>query len=156
MKIETGLLRQKQAMMVLLTLLEEEFSALAGNAAGDVASLEFSIQELIRQLMDEKGAVKSMLEQNSFSSLEGYIDSLKKGEARVIREILKDLEGLEEQCSFQAMKNNAMASALADQTAGLVKFLYHQVTPREENVYGAGGRWYDNGSKSTGLLRGTL
>lgn len=156
MKIEAELLRQNQALMVLFTLLEEEFSALAGNAASDVASLEFSIQELIRQLMDEKDAVKAILDQNSFSSLEQYIDSLDKGEAGIIREILKDLEALEEQCSIQAMKNNAMASALAEQTAGLVKFMYDQVTPREENVYGAGGRWHDNGSKSTGLLRGTL
>ncbi len=156
MKIEAGLMRQKQALGILFTLLEEEFSSLAGNASEDVASLEFSIQELIRQLMDEKDAVKSMLDQNTFSSLEEYIESLDQGEAGTIQETLKDLQTMEEQCSVQAMKNNAMASALAEQTAYLVKIMYDQVTPREENVYGAGGRWHENGSRSSGLLRGTF
>ncbi|MFP4455354.1 MAG: flagellar export chaperone FlgN [Desulfonatronovibrio sp.] len=156
MKIEDGLMRQKQAMGLLISLLEEEYSALANNYSREVSSLEFSIQELIRQLMDEKEAIRLILEKNSFAGLEDYIESLDQGEVLIIQEILEDLKSLEEVCSVQAAKNNVIASALAEQSAGLVKFLYDQITPREENVYSARGRWHDHGSKSTGLVRGML
>ncbi|MFN2268230.1 MAG: flagellar export chaperone FlgN [Desulfonatronovibrio sp.] len=156
MKIEAGLIRQKQALGVLFSLLEEEFSALLGNSPKEVSSLEFSVQELIRQLMDEKDEIRNILEKNNVSSLTQYLEDLESGESSVIREILEDLRLLEEKCSHQAMKNNEIAKALAEQSAGLLSIFYDQVTPRQETVYSASGRWYDNGSKSTGLLRGRM
>lgn len=156
MKIEAGLIRQKQALGLLFSLLEEEFSALLDNSPQEVSSLEFSVQELIRQLMDEKDEIRYILEKNSASSLTQYLEDLDSGESSVIREILEDLRLLEEKCSHQAMKNNEVAKALAEQSAGLLSFFYEQVTPKQENVYSARGRWYDSASKSTGLLRGRL
>ncbi|RQD66616.1 MAG: hypothetical protein D5R98_02140 [Desulfonatronovibrio sp. MSAO_Bac4] len=156
MKIESGLIRQKQALGLLFSLLEEEFSALLDNLPKEVSSLEFSIQELIRQLMDEKDEIRSILEKNNASSLTQYLEDLDGGEASVIKEILEDLRLLEEKCSHQAMKNNEIAKALAEQSAGLLSIFYEQVAPRQEDVYSARGRWHDNGSKSTGLLRGRL
>lgn len=156
MNIEAGLIRQKQALGLLYSLLEEEFAALLDNSPQDVSSLEFSIQELIRQLMDEKEDLKFKLHENSFAGLADYIKGLAKGESCVINELVEDVRLMEEKCSHQAMKNNEIAAALAEQSAGLLSFFYDQVTPRQENVYSARGRWDDNGSRSTGLLRGRL
>ncbi|WP_028575778.1 flagellar export chaperone FlgN [Desulfonatronovibrio hydrogenovorans] len=156
MTIESGLTRQKQGMAVLFSLLEEEFSALMANTPGEVASLEFSIQELVRQLMDEKEEIRSELDRNAFSKLADYIEGLKDDDALKINEILKGIRALEDKCAVQAMKNNEIARALAEQSAGMVNFFYDQLAPRDENVYSSKGRWNDSGAKSTGLLRGRL
>ncbi|WP_052507414.1 flagellar export chaperone FlgN [Desulfonatronovibrio magnus] len=156
MKIEAGLIRQKQALGLLYSLLEEEFSALLENSPQQVSSIEFSIQELIRQLMDEKEAIKKILTENSFADLNEYKNSLEQGENRIISEEIEDIKVLEEQCSHQAMKNNRIASALAEQSAGMLSFFYDSVTPRQQNVYSAQGRWNDKPSKHTGLLKGRM
>ncbi len=156
MNIYAGLMRQCKAMGVLLSLLEEEFEALANNAGQEIASVEFSIQELIRQLMDEKEALRSILRDSSYSGLADYVHVLGPQDRAAMSTILDELKAMEERCSFQAMKNRTMASALAEQNAALVKFLYDQVAPVKESVYSSKGRWNDNGSRSTGIIRGML
>lgn len=155
MKMESILFRQKQALGLLQNLLEEEFEALLSGSPQTVSSLEFSVQELVRQLMDEKEFMAGELKKAGFSETAEYVDSLDQGEASALKEIIKDLQGMEEECSRQAMKNSHMAQALAEQSSGLLDMFYANVTPRKEDVYSSRGRWHEPGVKSSGLLRGS-
>ena len=51
--ISESLTRQERALALLHDLLEEEYQTLLKRDANAIASLEFSIQELIRQLAGE-------------------------------------------------------------------------------------------------------
>ena len=55
--LHASLHRQAKALELLCQLLEEEYGILLSRRADDVAGLEFSIQELIRQLAVEKVTV---------------------------------------------------------------------------------------------------
>ena len=55
--ISESLTRQERALALLHDLLEEEYQTLLKRDANAIASLEFSIQELIRQLAVEKSLV---------------------------------------------------------------------------------------------------
>ena len=55
--LHASLHRQAKALELLCRLLEEEYGILLSRRADDVAGLEFSIQELIRQLAVEKVTV---------------------------------------------------------------------------------------------------
>ncbi|MFW5730045.1 MAG: flagellar export chaperone FlgN [Desulfonatronovibrionaceae bacterium] len=155
MNMESILIRQKQALGLLQSLLDEEFEALLSGSPQTVSSLEFSIQELVRQLMDEKEFMSAEVRKAGFADTAEYIDSLDQGESSALKEIVKDLKGMEEECSRQAMKNFHMAQALAEQSSGLLNMLFANVTPRKEDVYSSRGRWHEPGVKSSGLLRGS-
>ena len=55
--IHTSLIRQSKALSLLCELMEEEYAALLDRNTDSVVALEFSIQELIRQLDVEKATV---------------------------------------------------------------------------------------------------
>ncbi|MFW6005548.1 MAG: flagellar protein FlgN, partial [Desulfonatronovibrionaceae bacterium] len=65
MNMESILIRQKQALGLLQSLLDEEFEALLSGSPQTVSSLEFSIQELVRQLMDEKEFMSAEVEKQA-------------------------------------------------------------------------------------------
>ncbi|MBT8763789.1 flagellar export chaperone FlgN [Desulfohalobiaceae bacterium Ax17] len=154
-KIEQSLKRQKQGLVLLRTLLQEEFSVLRGHDPKKISSLEFSIQELIRQLVDEKEALKSLLQQIGCISIKDYILELSDGEKAKIENLLGSLEENEQKCVVQAAKNAELAQALAEQTTKLTKFLYERLLPRNKDTYSARGRWQQKTARAT-LLRGTL
>ena len=58
--ILANLERQLRAVILLRDLLEEEFAQLAARDPGTVASLEFSIQELLRQLGGERRSLHAL------------------------------------------------------------------------------------------------
>ena len=59
--VHTSLIRQSKALALLCELMEEEYQTLLGHNTDAVVALEFSIQELIRQLAAEKATVMKAL-----------------------------------------------------------------------------------------------
>ena len=57
--IRENLARQEKAMGLLAGLLQEEFSLLREGKPQDVTGLEMSIQELIRQIAEERAQLKA-------------------------------------------------------------------------------------------------
>ena len=59
--VHTSLIRQSKALALLCELMEEEYQTLLGHNTDAVVALEFSIQELIRQLAAEKATIMKAL-----------------------------------------------------------------------------------------------
>ena len=66
--ILANLARQKRAMELLVELLMEEFSLLAARDTAGITSLEFSIQELLRQIAGERLSLRRRYAAMSWTS----------------------------------------------------------------------------------------
>ena len=76
-----SLARQARGSELLCTLLREEYSLLREGRPDQVAGLEISTQELIRQLVREREFLIRRLGMEGFSRLAEYLDGL-PGKAR--------------------------------------------------------------------------
>jgi len=155
--IEENLVRQNKAMMLLLILLEEEFTRLMSSKPQSVSQIELSIQELMRQIAIER------------ASLRRKVGKLVEGAVRVrdlylimdddtrenFQTMIKMLDDTEQKCGVQASKNNEMAMALFDQSKGLLDFMHDQIKPKNTHAYAASGR-YAQAANSARLLTGRL
>ncbi len=147
------LIRMKEGFILLDKLLQEEFSALKAHEPKKIAVLEFSIQELLQQLMREKQFLGARVRESGFSSLNNWIG--KNREDTEVQEVLLEAERAEQQAAGQAEKNNSLADALAEQSGKLLTFFYDKVSSEKEDIYSSRAT-FNQRRRDAGILRGRL
>lgn len=134
--IIASLNRQDKALGVLFDLLEEEYELLMKRDTGAIAVNEFSIQELIKQLLHEKNTVIRALGGIRASQ---YAETLPEEQGKPLMDLLASIDKGEQNTSRNASRNAQLCLALLDQnTRNLNKFTEHAV-PKTSFVYGRRG-----------------
>ena len=131
--IRGNLVRQQKGMELLFELLEEEFSLLQENKTEEVVALEFSIHELLRQLAEERTAIKSVMQETRVAE---YAELLEPERCAEIKALLKGVDDAEQKSARQASHNTRLSLALLDQSQGLLDFLHEQVVSKPQTSYG--------------------
>ncbi len=139
--ILANLERQLRAVKLLRDLLEEEFAHLAAREPGAVASLEFSIQELLRQLGGERRSLHALYAalDPAAKRLFDLIDRFPPEAAARARELHAAIDAAEQQCAKQASRTYSMALGLYDVAKSGLESLRALLAPKK-GVYGARGR----------------
>lgn len=135
-RIKESLNRQDKALNLLRTLLQEEYELLLSRDTRTVASLEFSIQELIRQLAVEKSLVMRSL---GGKRVMEFSQTLAEEDSAKIRELFQSVDDSEQAVSKQASRNAQLSLALLDQSTSTLQALTSQVVPPLTGVYSRNG-----------------
>ena len=134
--IYESLSRQDKALCLLRDLLEEEYTCLLDRDTDAVVSLEFSIQELIRQLAVEKTSVIRGL--GGMRAME-YATALPEDMGVALRETLLQIDASEQAVARQAARNTNLSLALLDQSSRTLQALTKQAMPPKAETYGRRG-----------------
>lgn len=154
-RILENLSRQYKALKVLVFLQEEEFAHLREFRPQSVGAVEFSIQELMRQIMNERMAVKRMMQQiNPAARKLADLAELFGPAWTEASGLLKQIDLLEQTCAKQAEKSFTLAKALHDQSSGYMEFFRKQLTPTKQS-YGRKGV-FATAKPAPAVLRGAL
>lgn len=145
--------RQEKALVLLRELLEEEYTILLSRDTKAIASFEFSIQELIRQLAVEKSLIIRQLDGKRVLE---YAQSLPEEAASRMRELFQAVDDNEQTVSRQASRNAQLSLALLDQSTRTLKGLTNQVTPPLTGVYGKHGDMRHEARPHAALISGRL
>ena len=139
--ILANLERQLRAVILLRDLLEEEFAQLAARDPGTVASLEFSIQELLRQLGGERRSLHALYAalDPAAKRLADVVGRFPAADAVRAGELHAAIDAAEQQGARQANRNYAMALGLYDVAKSGLDNLRALLVPKK-GVYGARGR----------------
>lgn len=151
--IQESLFRQDKALNLLRDLLEEEYAILLGRDTKKVASLEFSIQELIRQLAVEKSLVIRYL--GGKRVLE-FADGLLPEQKARLNELFEAVDDGEQRVSRQASRNAQLSLALLDQSTHTLQALTTQVVPSLSGVYSRNGDMRHVAHPQAALISGRL
>lgn len=151
--ITESLNRQDKALALLRELLEEEYTILLGRDTNAIASLEFSIQELIRQLAVEKSLVIRQLDGKRVLE---YAKSLPEEESATLAALFQSVDDSEQTVSRQASRNAQLSLALLDQSTRTLHGLTSQVTPPLTGVYGKRGDMRHEARPNAALISGRL
>jgi hypothetical protein len=135
--IQGNLTRQFKGLELLSFLLDEEFDLLRNRDTDAVASLEFSIHELLRQIAVERTDLKNIMQGTTLAEFAGMLPDEEGQEARRLYHLI---DALEQRCSRQATYHTGLSLALLDQSQSLLVFLHNQIVPKESRCYSAGGR----------------
>jgi len=140
-RILANLERQKRALALLEKLLGEEFSLLAKRDASGVTSLEFSIQELMRQLAGERTDLyrNYAAMDPSAKRLAQLLDRFPPEARETATALVAAMEAQEKRCSGLASRNYQMALGLYDTTKNCLDYLQSHLIPKK-GVYGSRGR----------------
>lgn len=154
-RILENLTRQHKALQVLKHIQEEEFAHLREFKPQSVGALEFSIQELMRQLMAERQGVRRMIGEilpgaTRLTQLEEFFGA----DWTMVQDVLAKIDSLEQVCAKQAEKSYALALALFDQSSGYVDFFKQKLTPTKQS-YGPRGVFAKT-KPAPAMLRGAL
>ncbi|MFZ5425392.1 MAG: flagellar export chaperone FlgN [Thermodesulfobacteriota bacterium] len=154
-RILENLSRQYQALKVLNFLQQEEFAHLKEFRPQSVGAVEFSIQELMRQIMAERQDARRMMHAiNPSANRLADLAETFGGEWESARMLLEKIDRLEQECAKQAEKSYSLALALFDQSSGYVDFFKKQLTPTRES-YGPRGVFAKT-KPAPAMLRGAL
>lgn len=134
--IYTSLVRQAKGLELLRNLLVEEYQVICQRQMEVVAALEFSIQELIRQLVNEKEFV---IERLKGTRLRDYAKNLEGVEADLVIKLVTEIDKNEQKASLQANLNCQLSLALLDQNEKTLQTLFKQALPEKTFVYGRRG-----------------
>ena len=142
-RLTENLHRQGQGLRVLRELLEEEFSYLLAGEPQKVSAVEFSIQELVRQLVDERGSLRRLIRRVKPAArrLADILPELPADRAEPLAALLKVIDDGEQACAMKAAQNHMLANALHEQSRRLIDFMRSELTPRRHDAYGASGRF---------------
>lgn len=151
--IHESLNRQDKALELLRDLLEEEYGILLSRDTNGVVSLEFAIQELIRQIAVEKSLVIRML---GGKRVMEYAKALPAEERIELEGLFKSVDNSEQQVSRQASRNAQLSLALLDQSTRNLQALTSQVTPPLTGVYGRSGDMLHMRHPQAALISGRL
>ena len=138
-QIYGNLNRQSKGLQLLSALLEEEFAYLSERRMDDVASIEFSILELIRQLIAEREEIINIMQGVKARQ---YAEMLPPDEAAAMNKLLDELEENEQSCAKQSSLNSEMSLSLLDQGQQLMDFLYTRALPPQVETYSGRGSMY--------------
>ena len=136
-QIQGNLNRQLTGLELLVSLMEEEFELLCNRDTDAVATLEFSIHELLRQLAVERVELKSSMQGTAVLE---YAGLLPDEEGQEVRRLYHIIDALEQRCSRQATLNTEISLALLDQSQALLTFLYTQISQQPVHLYSSAGR----------------
>lgn len=155
-RIVSNLERQLRAVELLEALQKEEFSYLAARNPGGVASIEFSLQELLRQLAAERRSLHRVYAEMDpqASRLTQVIDRFDPSSRERAEALYKSIDVIEQRCAKQATRNYAMALGLYDVAKGSMDTLQRLLIPKK-SVYGSTGR-IASATPSPGLINGRL
>ena len=106
-----------------------------------MATLEFSIHELLRQIAQERVGLKDAIQG---VSLKEYAGLLPDEQGQEVMRLFHLIDSLEQRSSRQATLNTELSLALLDQSHALLVFLYKQITPKSPSCYGSSGRMVDD------------
>ena len=151
--IYESLSRQDKALCLLRDLLEEEYNSLISRDTDVVVSLEFSIQELIRQLAVEKTSVIKRL--GGMRTLE-YASMLPEDSGAALRDVLQRVDVSEQAVSRQASRNTNLSLALLDQSSRALQALTSQAMPPKAETYGRRGGMSVQRQSQAALISGRL
>lgn len=151
--IHESLSRQDKALSLLCELLEEEYGILLGRDTNGVVSLEFSIQELIRQIAVEKSLV---IRQLGGERVMEYAKNLPDEERLEFERLFQSVDNSEQAVSRQASRNAQLSLALLDQSTRNLQALTSQVTPPLTGVYGRSGDMLHARHPQAALISGRL
>ncbi len=135
-RIHDALYRQKQAIALLVDLLEEEYDLLRQRDTQAVVALEFAIQELVRQLAKEKVEVIAMLDGGK---VRHYVELLPAEQGQLLMEYYKAIDNGEQQSARKASRNAQLSLALLDQSQRIMNELHSQIVPQDSSTYGRRG-----------------
>lgn len=152
-RIYESLFRQSKALDLLRDLLEEEYRALLSRDTDGVVALEFSIQELIRQLAVEKGTVIKALQGGRVLD---YAQLLPEEQATALRELFMSVDTAEQGASRQASRNTQLSLALLDQSSRTLQALTSQAMPPRAETYGRRGGMKYQAHPQAALISGRL
>lgn len=157
--INESLSRQGKALTLLHKLMQEEFSQLMARNPTEVTKTEFSIQELVGQIISERKSLRGMLHG---MRLKDYLEALPQPEEEALRDLpdtiqksLVSIHKLEQLCARQAEKNTKLVLGLMDQSQGMLEFLHNQLVPQKKESYSAKGT-YSNQRPQARILEGKL
>lgn len=151
-QIHGNLVRQKKALELLLSLLEEEFTLLRENGTEGVVALEFSVHELLRQIAGERAEIKSVMKKTKVAE---YAQMLEPEQGAEIMALLQAIDDAEQASARQASHNTRLSLALLDQSQELLDYLQEQVKPKKEMVYDSKGVYSSHRPDAT-LFSGRL
>lgn len=152
-RIYESLSRQERALALLRDLLQEEYEILLGRDTNTVVALEFSIQELIRQLAVEKALViRSLAGQRVME----YAKTLAEEEGDAIKLLFTLIDEGEQAVARQASRNAQLSLALLDQSTHTLKALTSQVVPPKSGVYSRNGGIRHEMHPQAALISGRL
>lgn len=151
--IYESLSRQDKALALLRDLLEEEYRILIGRDTDRVAALEFSIQELIRQIAVEKTLVIRTLGGVRVSE---YAAGLPEEQGAALLTLFASVDGGEQGVSRQASRNAQLSLALLDQSTRTLQALTSQAAPPRAGVYGRHGGMRHEMHPQAALISGRL
>ena len=151
--VHTSLIRQSKALALLCELMEEEYQTLLGHNTDAVVALEFSIQELIRQLAAEKATVMKAL---AGVRVKEYAANLPQAEGEALLDLLGAIDKAEQSVSRQATRNSQLSLALLDQSSRTLVALTSQVMPPKAETYGRRGGMRTHGHPEAALISGRL
>ena len=155
-QIMDSLARQVRALDLLNFLQAEEFSRLKDLKPKSVTEIEFSIQELIRQVAAEREWVKTLLGGRKLRELKEELRPIMPEKMDELASLLSNVDAREQACAIQAEHNSALALALMDQSQSMLEFLHKQVAPKKQDGYSAKGRMLHQDKPEASILRGRL
>lgn len=155
-RIQESLTRQQKGMLLLHTLLTEEFSLLMDRQPKEVSRMELSIQELMRQLAVERLSLKAEVKRIDPDAERLTQLDMAKDDRDKVDQLLSELDEMEQQSAVQAAKNQNLAMGLFDQSKELLQFLHKEIQPKNRDTYSAKGRFADVGETQPSILRGRL
>ncbi len=151
--IQASLSRQAKALALLRELLEDEYQILLKRDTDAVASLEFSIQELIRQIAVEKSLVIRFLGGQKVCD---YAQAFAPQERDLLLELFDAVDVGEQDASRQASRNAQLSLALLDQSSDLLQALTSQVASPKAGTYGRRGGMRHELHPQAALISGRL
>ncbi|SDB44904.1 FlgN protein [Desulfonatronum thiosulfatophilum] len=149
--------RQKQAIFLLSHLLDEEFQHLGKGDPQSVATVEFSIQELLRQIAVERQELKRhvMDLDPSLPAIRDLPLLMEESCRDEGRDLLREIDHQEQICGRKAAQNAVTAQGLMDQNQALLDYLASQIIPKDAHTYSRHGKWHHSEGTGT-LLHGRL
>lgn len=151
--ISQSLHRQSKALALLFELLQEEYFSIMERRTESVVALEFSLQELIRQIAVEKSCVIRALDGRRVLK---FAESLPEEQADELRNIFAEVDRGEQRAARQASRNAQLSLALLDQSTRNLRHLTSQVTPPDAEIYGAQGTLRYKAHPDAAIISGRL
>lgn len=146
--ISSSLDRQAKALLLLHSLMKEEFGLLQENKIEEIATIEFSIHELLRQIATEK---EHIIHNLGGGKVLDYAQMLQEEEKVSLQTLYRAVDIAEQKCARQATLNTEVSLALLKQSDQLVKELTQAVTPKFQTSYGKKGT-YNKAAKADAVL----
>jgi hypothetical protein len=149
-----NLTRQKKALEFLAELMREEFSHLSEANPDAVSRVEFSIQELLRQIAAERLTLQGVCKKAGATGVAQLVKTMPAQLGAPVTKLLAEIDDLQQECARQGERNAALAKGLLDQSTGLLQFIHDQVAPKKRDVYGRNARYMKNTTQQASLISG--